>query len=554
VDLLILLAKRSKWTVVAATLTGLFCGLAAAGLIAVINEQLTSIANNSSVNVWLFVGLVVAVVITRTLADISLLHLGQSAISDLRLHLSSKLIDTPYATLQRLGKHRLLAILTDDSQVISQAVELVPVLMVNLSIVVACMLYLGWLSLPMLGLFLVVLLLGVVAFRWPQAKAVESLSISREMKDELFSQYRLLTEGTKELQLSTPRRERFFNRQLVPTSLRYKNEFVKGMSIFALVLNWGNGMFYVVIGAVLFIAPLYLEVEVALITGYILTILYMITPLSEIMNALPMLGRASVALAKIRTLQGQLSVQDSQDAQSLQKESVIYDEIKQLECRDVYHTYYREREDRHFQLGPVNLVVKAGEVIFITGGNGSGKTTLAMLLSGLYQPEKGELLLNGKLSSSVHSDHYRQHFSAIFTDFCLFEDLFDKDTSALIEQAQEYLVQLQLDHKVQIKDGQLSTIDLSTGQRKRLALLAAYLDDRPCYLFDEWAADQDPIFKDFFYRRILADLQRRNKLVLVISHDDSYFSLADRCFKVADGQVNEMSREQLTEPVIARCV
>jgi len=159
----------------------------------------------------------------------------------------------------------------------------------------------------------------------------------------------------------------------------------------------------------------------------------------------------------------------------------------------------------------------------------------------LYQPEGGDLLLDGQVSSSTQNHLYRQHFSAIFTDFCLFEHLLDGDDPQLMQQARDYLAHLQLAHKVNIDGGRLSTLDLSTGQRKRLALLAAYLDDRPCYLFDEWAADQDPVFKRFFYTKILPDLRQRGKLVIVISHDDAYFSLADRLIKVDQGSVSEAS-------------
>jgi putative pyoverdin transport system ATP-binding/permease protein len=96
---------------------------------------------------------------------------------------------------------------------------------------------------------------------------------------------------------------------------------------------------------------------------------------------------------------------------------------------------------------------------------------------------------------------------------------------------------LQLSHKVQVKDGSLSTTELSQGQRKRLALLTAYLDDRPIYLFDEWVADQDPFFREVFYQQILPELKKRDKAVLVISHDDRYFHLCDRLIKLDYGQI-----------------
>lgn len=542
-DLLILMARRSWRALSIATLTGLACGLAAAGLIAMINHSLTMFNQLRPIDGLYFGALVLLVAVSRIIADISLLRLGQAAVNDMRLHLSAKLIDTPYAQLQRLGKHRLLAMLTDDTQTISQAVELVPILLVNGGIIVACLAYLGWLSLPLLGLTVLLIVLGSLSFNWPQRRALASITRARELKDKLFDHYRLLTDGTKELQLNHPRRQHFFTRLLLPVSQQYRQDFVRGMSIYAVVLNWGNAVFYLMIGVVLFAAPHFIDLSASLVTGYILALLYMITPLSELMHALPVVGRASVALNKIEALEGEM--QEASEAHP----AIAPTQVRRLVCSQVTHTYYREREDGHFTLGPIDVTFNAGETVFITGGNGSGKTTLALLLTGLYRPESGDVVLDEQVSSIRDNHHYRQHFSAIFTDFCLFENLFDGDDPHWVQQAQDYLVHLQLDHKVQIEHGRLTTLALSTGQRKRLALLSAYLDDRPCYLFDEWAADQDPVFKHFFYTRILADLRERGKLVIVISHDDGYFGLADRLMRLEHGHLSD-----ITSTVEARSV
>jgi putative ATP-binding cassette transporter len=177
-----------------------------------------------------------------------------------------------------------------------------------------------------------------------------------------------------------------------------------------------------------------------------------------------------------------------------------------------------------------------GEIVFLTGGNGSGKTTLAKLLTGLYTPETGEIRLNHQPVTDENRDQYRQHFSVVFSDFYIFETLLGLDNPDLDQQALHYLEQLQIQDKVQIKGGVLSTVDLSQGQRKRLALLTAYLEDRPIYVFDEWAADQDSRFKEIFYYQLLPGLKAEGKTVLVISHDDRYYHLGDRIIKLDDGQ------------------
>jgi len=171
------------------------------------------------------------------------------------------------------------------------------------------------------------------------------------------------------------------------------------------------------------------------------------------------------------------------------------------------------------------------------GGNGSGKTSFAKLLVGLYRPEQGEILLNGEPVDDSNRDRYRQTFSAIFSDFHLFEQMLDDASVELDAQGNALLEKLHLQHKVQVQNGAFTTRELSQGQRKRLALAITYLEDRPFLIFDEWAADQDPVFKDVFYRELLPELKAKGKSVLVISHDDRYFHLADRLIRMENGQV-----------------
>ncbi|HWC59456.1 MAG TPA: cyclic peptide export ABC transporter, partial [Verrucomicrobiae bacterium] len=217
--------------------------------------------------------------------------------------------------------------------------------------------------------------------------------------------------------------------------------------------------------------------------------------------------------------------------------------------------YHRETEDSHFELGPINLRFRPGELVFLVGGNGSGKSTLAKIITGLYVPESGEIRIDGKTVTDKNRDDYRQLFSAVFVDFYLFENLHGIHNKNVDEQAKLYLDQLHLSHKVKVKDGVLSTTAVSQGQRKRLALLTAYLEDRSFYLFDEWAADQDPLFKDVFYTQLLPELKARGKTVLVISHDDKYFHVADRIIKLDYGKLDGSGvakSEEFASPAIAQ--
>ncbi|MEV0432203.1 ATP-binding cassette domain-containing protein [Nocardia sp. NPDC050413] len=190
-----------------------------------------------------------------------------------------------------------------------------------------------------------------------------------------------------------------------------------------------------------------------------------------------------------------------------------------------------------FRLGPIDLVFEPGQITFVVGGNGSGKSTLAKIITGLYVPRTGSLSLNGERIDHDNIEWFRQNSSAVFTDFHLFEDYLGFDRPGIDAEVRRYLEELQIAHKVSVEGGRLSTVDLSQGQRKRLALLTALLEDRQIYVFDEWAADQEPRFREVFYREILTDLKRRGKTVIVITHDDRYFDCADQLVKLDFGLV-----------------
>jgi putative ATP-binding cassette transporter len=217
--------------------------------------------------------------------------------------------------------------------------------------------------------------------------------------------------------------------------------------------------------------------------------------------------------------------------------ATVEPEFRRIDLVQISHSYVHEKDETNFVLGPMNLSFKPGEIVFLAGGNGSGKSTLAKIIAGLYPPESGQILWDGRPVEAANRDDYRQLFSAVFYDFYLFDSFMGLQHNGLDERAQVYLRQLHLDHKVKVRNGALSTLSLSQGQRKRLALLTAYLENRPFYLFDEWASDQDPLFKETFYTQLLPELKARGKAVLAITHDDRYFHLADRLYKLDYGQL-----------------
>jgi putative ATP-binding cassette transporter len=255
-------------------------------------------------------------------------------------------------------------------------------------------------------------------------------------------------------------------------------------------------------------------------------------PMEALLEAIPALSRTRVSLERMHGVGA-----TSPRGLAVPAPGRSVPALASVALAGATHRYRRDDEDGLFQLGPISLELRTGEIVFLAGGNGSGKTTLAKLLVGLYEPDAGAVLANDTPVSAAERDDYRQNFSAVFSDFHLFDSLLGQTRTALDERAKELLAALDLGHKVSIVDGVFSTTQLSRGQQKRLALLVAVLEDRAIYVFDEWAADQDPVYKDVFYRRVLPELKARGKAVFAITHDDAYFHLADRFLTLDQGRL-----------------
>lgn len=529
------LIKYSRSSLILAVLAGAISGISNTGLLAVINAALRNNGPDLTTLMWLFIGLCVLLPVTRYVAEVLLIRLGQGALVDLRMQLSGQILSAPLRHLEEIGAPRLLAVLSEDVPVITNALLAIPILCINIAIVVGSLVYLGWLSWVVLLAVLFFMAVGIVTYQLPIIKAMRHLRLARENGDALFGHFRALTEGTKELKLHGRRRRAFLDGTLKTTALDFRRNNVKGMEILTAANSWGQILVFVVVGLVLFALPQVRAVDTTTLTGYTLILLYLMTPLQVVMTTLPNLSRANISLGKVEEMGLTLASRAKEpepDRQLPPKSS-----WESIELRGVTHSYQREGEESSFTLGPIDLTFVPGELVFLVGGNGSGKTTLAKLIVGLYGPEGGELRFNSEPVTAENREYYRQHFSVVFSDFYLFETLLGLDAPELDEKARRYLSLLRLENKLTVEGGALSTTNLSQGQRKRLALLTAYLEDRPIYVFDEWAADQDPLFKEVFYYSLLPELKARGKTVIAISHDDKYYHVGDRVIKLDDGQI-----------------
>lgn len=521
--------RTTLWATIAASF---LAGAANIAIIALISRRLTAGDALDFAFVLQFALVVVIVVALDFGVKWLLLRLTAGTGYRIRTDLSQRILQTPLSQLETIGAPRLLAALTDDVHSLVLALNQTPNLAMGIAILLGCFGYLTWLSPPTLLLAAFLTLPVVLGQIWVRNRAQARRAAALRARDQLFWHYRMLTEGAKELKMHRNRRFDFLERLLLPSASSYETLSMESRNLHNLAASWTQTLYFLFILALFVLAAAW-RLSGEVLTTFALVALYARTSLNGLFATLPFLSDASVAAQRLE----QMGMRLTQDAPGTERTVATPVQPVHLHLCQLRHTYWVHDEENAFHLGPISLEMTSGELIFLIGGNGSGKTTLAKLMLGLYTAESGQIEWNDQPVTAETIDDYRQLFSVVFADFFLFDQLLGLEEIAADEQARAYLEKLQLSHKVQMSNGSLSTLDLSTGQRQRLALLTAYLEDRPVYLFDEWAAGQDPEFKELFYRQLLPELRNRGKLVIVISHDDHYYDAADRIVKLDFGQV-----------------
>lgn len=526
------LIRQSRGRLLAACLASALAGVCGVLLVAQINTALTADGAARSTLAWQFAAVAVGAMLSRMAASVLFEHLRQSANADLRRHIAQRANAAGFRQLEQVGAARVQSALAEHATSVAQFFVSMPTILTNAVIVVGCLVYLALLSWQVFLIAIVVIGLGSVGYHLAHLRAIRHLNVAAREQDQLFGHFRAITDGAKELRLNRRKRGAFTDEVLGESIETVRRERAVGMSIFVASTSWGHFLIYAFIGLVLFALVGDMPERTRVMTGFALVFVYMVPPLEGLLVNIPHANLARSASTRIEEI-----TQTLQSPEATGQATVAQASFHQLSLQGVRHSYHHEQRNEVFTLGPIDLHFAPGEIVFLVGGNGSGKTTLAKLITGLYAPEQGRILLDGQPVDDSNRDQYRQIFSAVFSDFHLFDRLLESADPALDAQGNALIERLHLQHKVQVKDGAFTTQALSQGQRKRLALVAARLEDRPFLVFDEWAADQDPAFKEVFYKEVLPELRAQGKTVLVISHDDRYFHLGDRLVRLESGQL-----------------
>ena len=533
-QLLLLVWRQYRWPFIAVMALSLASAALGIGLIAFINVRLIEMVDTSLAVLPEFLGLLLLLMAVTLGSQLALTALGHHFVFRLRSEFIKRILDTQVERVEQLGSASLLAGLTSDVRAITIAFVRLPELVQGIILTFGSAAYLAWLSTKMLAVTALWIVITIWGGFLLVSRVYKHMAVLRETEDKLYNDYQTVLEGRKELTLNRERAEHIFNHLYIPDAREYRHHIIRADTFHLSAVNWSNIMMLGAIGLVFWMANSLGWADTNVAATYSLTLLFLRTPLLSAVGALPTLLSAQVAFNKLNKF-------DLAPFKAEFPRPQAFPNWQTLELRNVMFRY----QDNAFSVGPVNLTIHRGELLFLIGGNGSGKSTLAMLLTGLYQPQSGEILLDGKALSAEKPEDYRKLFSAVFTDVWLFDHLMGPEgqqaNPALVEK---WLGQLQMSHKLELQDGKILNLKLSKGQKKRVALLLALAEERDIILLDEWAADQDPHFRREFYQVLLPLMKAMGKTIFAISHDDHYFIHADRLLEMRDGKLSELTGEE----------
>lgn len=533
-QLLLLVWRQYRWPFIAVMALSLASAALGIGLIAFINVRLIEMVDTSIAVLPEFLGLLLLLMAVTLGSQLALTALGHHFVFRLRSEFIKRILDTQIERVEQLGSASLLAGLTSDVRAITIAFVRLPELVQGIILTFGSAAYLAWLSSKMLAVTALWIAITIWGGFMLVSRVYKHMAVLRETEDKLYNDYQTVLEGRKELTLNRERAEHIFNNLYIPDAREYRHHIIRADTFHLSAVNWSNIMMLGAIGLVFWMANSLGWADTNVAATYSLTLLFLRTPLLSAVGALPTLLSAQVAFNKLKKF-------DLAPFKAEFPRPQAFPNWQTLELRNVTFRY----QESAFSVGPVNLTIRRGELLFLIGGNGSGKSTLAMLLTGLYQPQSGEILLDGTALSAEKPEDYRKLFSAVFTDVWLFDRLLGPEgqqaNPALVEK---WLAQLQMSHKLELQDGKILNLKLSKGQKKRVALLLALAEERDIILMDEWAADQDPHFRREFYQVLLPLMQEMGKTIFAISHDDHYFIHADRLLEMRDGKLSELTGEE----------
>lgn len=487
-----------------------------------INNHLLKINEKNLTPLLLFMLYLLLFLAFSIFSRIALSNIGNEFVFELRTKIIKRILDTPNQKINSIGKSNLLASLSSDILALTNGFMRIPELIQGGLTIIFASCYIAYLSPVMFGFLCLWMGFSLAVSMKSMKKINEFFQEHRKNEDTLYKDYQTTIEGHRELSLNNELARHLYENRFIPNAILLRKNIIKAEIHQALSSNWISAMMLGGIGIVLYFCLAYNMASLQDAITIALAILFLRAPLMMVLFSLPSIFRSKIAYERLKKL-------DLEPFKSNFEMSETYNSWKRLELRNINFDY-----DSGFGLKDINLALNRSEITFLIGKNGSGKSTLFNVLSGILEPKGGEILIDNEAISKQNIKEYRNSIAAIFSDLYVFDEILNYD----LELANALFEKFGLSKKVEIKDGKFSTTNLSNGQKRRLLLISALLSGRKFLMLDEFAADLDPEFRREFYREILPDLKAKGYTIFAISHDDAYFDVADKIYKIENGKLS----------------
>jgi len=461
--------------------------------------------------------------------------LVEEVVRILRLRILSKLRTTDLLGLEAIDKGIFYSALATDTATISYSTT-VAVNAVSSGIMLTfIILYIGVMSTKALLISVGIVSFMVLLYLRNEKQIATALQKSASYENTFMDNLGGLLNGFKELKMNRRKYQDFSQEELHTVIDNSTGQRVDAGLRLNVTILLSQTFLLLAIGGILFFLPQLDKGEIPNIPKLIALIIFTAGPITDFAMAIPAVSRAEAAINNIRTLEGLIDQGQSRSERICDEQPIEELSWSRIGLEDIAFQFPQKENGRPFHIGPMQLEFHKGEITFIVGGNGSGKSTFLKVLTSLYPPDSGHLRLDDTEITPANKASFRNLFSTIFSDYYLFKRLIGIDQPDN-ELVRTLLSQMELADKTSIENGVITNRDLSTGQKKRLTLITSVLEDKPVMVFDEWAADQDPVFRKFFYDVLLPELKAKGKTIIAVTHDDRYFSTADRIYKMEYGR------------------
>ena len=480
----------------------------------------------------------------RRFVQVRLIKLTRDLIYDLRIKLIDRIFSTSYQKFEKIDRGRIYTALNDDVGTIGESINMFILLVTHLFTAAAAMIYLATIAFWATILTTLLILSLTAIYYFVSRSTNHYFEEARDTRNGFMRLLNGMIDGFKEISLRQ-NKKLSYKEDISENADEYRQKISIASIRYVMASLVGEIVLVSILGTAVFVFPrLFPAIQPAAISMFVIVLLYLINPVNGILQSIPAIKRLTIAWNRVHRFTKEIPANCAPGGRT---GTQFAGNIHSLRVENLGFAY--GEGDTRFVVGPIDLEVRQGEILFIIGGNGSGKTTLAKLLTGLYEADSGKIYID---EEEVPFSTLGERFSAVFNPHYLFDKLYDIDISTKQAEIGRYLDLLHLSEKVTVLDnGTFSTLDLSGGQRKRLALLLCYLEDSPIYLFDEWAADQDPEYRKFFYRTLLPEMAAKGKIIIAITHDDHYFDVADKVVKMNQGKLTEYTVREGALPVLS---